>query len=86
MNLPDTSAATYASAINTGDLDTLIPHHTDSGQRYSRIKTGLAAGDRDLVERAAATLTSGGENIYGTRQSGYPVCRLILRVIPKLVA
>ncbi len=57
MGLSNSNAHTYASSINTNDLDTLIPHHAELGQSYFKLKVGqLNKNDQDKVQQASALL------------------------------
>ena len=40
MDLPATAAPTYASSINSNDLERLIPHHAGLGQVHFKLKIG----------------------------------------------
>jgi len=64
------AAATYASSINTADLDTLIPYHSELGQQFFKIKVGfLDKKDRVLVERACDRLPDGARFMIDSNQS-----------------
>lgn len=70
MNLSDTRAPTYASSINTDDLETLIPQHASFGQSYFKVKIGfLNNRDRDLVERASSKLPPSARLMIDSNQS-----------------
>lgn len=53
MQLTRTEAPTYASSINVPDLERLIPHHTNLGQKFFKIKIGfLGKDEQKAVARA----------------------------------
>ncbi len=70
MGLSESSAQSYASSINAGDLGRLIPHHASLGQTYFKLKIGFAEhGNRELVERAATLCPSGSRIMVDSNQS-----------------
>jgi len=69
MQLSDLDVPTYASSINTNDLDRLIPLHADLGQTHFKIKIGfLNEADRELVDRAAAVFPDGTRLMVDSNQ------------------
>ena len=70
MELPETTAPTYASSINRNDLERLIPYHAGLGQTYFKLKiSSLDQGDRDLIERASALCPTGAHIMFDSNQS-----------------
>ncbi len=70
MDLPETTAPTYASSINRNDLKRLIPHHAGLGQTHFKLKTSsLDQEDRDLIERASAICPAGAHIMFDSNQS-----------------
>lgn len=69
MHLTSRSAQTYASSINTSDIDRLIPHHASLGQLHYKVKVGfLSDADRELVEQAASLLAAGARMMVDSNQ------------------
>ncbi len=70
MELTESSAQSYATSINAGDLERLIPHHASLGQTYFKLKIGFAGhGNRELVEQAARLCPSGSRIMVDSNQS-----------------
>ena len=70
MGLSHSSARSYATSINAGDLERLIPHHASLGQTYFKLKIGFAEhGNRQLVERAAKLCPNGSRIMVDSNQS-----------------
>lgn len=60
----------YASSINTDDVDRLIPKHAALGQTHFKLKVGFAEhGNRDIVERANAVCPPGAHIMVDSNQS-----------------
>ncbi|MDE2914012.1 MAG: mandelate racemase/muconate lactonizing enzyme family protein [Paracoccaceae bacterium] len=70
MGISESSAQSYASSINAGDLERLIPHHASLGQTYFKLKIGFAEhGNRKIVERAARLCPGGSRIMVDSNQS-----------------
>ena len=70
MELSESSAQSYASSINAGDLERLIPYHASLGQTYFKLKIGFSEqGNRKLVERAANLCPGGSRIMVDSNQS-----------------
>ena len=70
MGLSVSSAQSYATSINAGDLERLIPHHASLGQTYFKLKIAFAEhGNRKIVERAAKLCPSGSRIMVDSNQS-----------------
>ena len=70
MDLPESAAPTYASSINSNDLERLIPHHAGLGQIHFKLKiSSLDQGERDLIERASALCPAGAHIMFDSNQS-----------------
>ena len=70
MGLADSNAKTYATSINAGDLERLIPKHASMGQTYFKLKIGFAEhGCARIVERAADICPSGAHVMVDSNQS-----------------
>ena len=70
MGLANSSAQSYASSINAGDLERLIPHHASLGQTHFKLKIGFAEhGNLELVERAARLCPSGSRIMVDSNQA-----------------
>ncbi len=70
MGLPSASARSYATSINAGDLETLIPRHSGLGQTYFKLKIGFAEhGNAEIVERAARLCPQGARVMVDSNQS-----------------
>lgn len=70
MGLKQNTAQSYATSINVEDLETLIPHHADLGQRYFKLKIGFAAhGNAEIIERAAELCPDGTRIMVDSNQS-----------------
>ena len=70
MGLTESSAQSYATSINAGDLERLIPHHASLGQTFFKLKVGFAEhGNRELVERATNLCPSGSRIMVDSNQS-----------------
>jgi L-alanine-DL-glutamate epimerase-like enolase superfamily enzyme len=69
MQLSDHTAPTYASSINTDDLERLIPQHATLGQTHFKVKIGfLSDDDRVLVERAGSLFPRGTRMMVDSNQ------------------
>ncbi|MEM6984945.1 MAG: hypothetical protein AAF499_00270, partial [Pseudomonadota bacterium] len=70
MQLGTPSAQSYATSINAEDLERLIPHHAQLGQRFFKLKVGFAEhGNRDIVQRAAALCPDSARVMVDSNQS-----------------
>ena len=70
MGLTAASAPCYASSINAGDLDRLLPAHAALGQTAFKLKIGRDdAADVAFVARAANRLPPGGRLMVDANQS-----------------
>ena len=70
MELPSTSARTYASSINTEDLERLIPLHTVLGHKYFKLKIGFAEhGNTKIVANAANLIPAGSRIMVDSNQT-----------------
>lgn len=70
MGLPSQLARSYATSINAGDLDTLIPRHSGLGQTYFKLKIGFAEhGNVEIVHRAAQLCPQDAHIMVDSNQS-----------------
>ncbi len=70
MELPQVFAQSYATSINSEDLDEFIPLHLELGQTHFKLKIGFAEHDnRRIVERAAELCPQGARIMVDSNQS-----------------
>ncbi|MBD0864871.1 MAG: mandelate racemase/muconate lactonizing enzyme family protein [Rhodobacteraceae bacterium] len=70
MGLKTPAARSYATSINAGDLERLIPHHAGLGQSHFKLKIGFKDhGNTQIVEQAAALCPQGARIMVDSNQS-----------------